>query len=74
MNEFYQGLIAGLGMLGGICAFNYWMFLLLKESLHKDLSTLGSDVHSLINDMREERKSKDALYKFVLDNYNKDTR
>ena len=69
MDQFYQGLIAGLGMLGGICAFNYWMFLMMEKRLDVKLDNVAADIHSLITDMREERKSKDALYKFVLDNY-----
>jgi len=33
MNEFYEGIIAGIAMLGGLCAFNYWVFNLLEKSL-----------------------------------------
>jgi len=69
MDQFYQGIIATLAMLGGLCGFNYWMFLMMEKRLDIKLDNVAADIHSLITDMREERKSKDALYKFVLDNY-----
>ena len=71
MTPFIEGLIAGIAMLGGVCGFNYWMFLMMEKRLDVKLDVMASEIHSLITDMREERRSKDALYKFVLDNYKK---
>lgn len=76
MNEFYQGLIAGLGMLGGLCAFNYWMFQLLEKRLDGKLDnfstkidSLAADVHSIVLDLREDRRNKDRMYQFILDSH-----
>ncbi len=69
MNEFYQGLIAGLGMLGGLCAFNYWMFQLLEKRLDGKLDSLATDVHSIVLDLREDRRNKDRMYQFILDSH-----
>lgn len=76
MNEFYQGLIAGLGMLGGLCAFNYWMFQLLEKRLDGKLDIFSSkidllsdDVHSIMQELKEDRRNKDRMYQFVLDSH-----
>lgn len=71
MDEFYQGLIAGVGILGGICAFNYWMFALLEKRIETKLDSVSSDIHKLVLDLREERKSKDMMYQFVLESSKK---
>jgi hypothetical protein len=71
MNEFYQGLIAGIGMLGGLCAFNYWVFMMMEKRLEEKLEKVGSDIHSIALELREERKSKDKMYQFVLDSTKK---
>ena len=71
MNEFYQGIIAAVGMLGGLCAFTYWMFHMMEKRIDLKLDSITHDIHRLVNDITEERRSKDALYKFVMDNYNK---
>ena len=33
MNEFYEGLISGIAILGGLCAFIYWVFNLLEKRI-----------------------------------------
>ncbi len=68
MEEFYQGLIAGIAMLGGLCAFIYWVFNMMEKRLEQKLDNVGSDVARIANELREERRSKDYLYKFVIDN------
>lgn len=76
MNEFYEGLIAGIAMLGGLCAFNYWVFNLMEkrmeaklDNVSKEVDNVATDVHRIADELRQERLSKDALYKFVLDHY-----
>lgn len=71
MGEFYQGLIAGIGMLGGLCAFNYWVFQLVEKRLESKLDSVSADVHKIANELREERISKDKMYQFVLDSTKK---
>ncbi len=71
MNEFYQGLVAGVGMLGGLCAFNYWVFNLMEKRLEVKLDAMNADIHAIVNELKEERKSKDYMYKFILDSTKK---
>lgn len=67
MNEFYEGLIAGIAMLGGLCAFNYWVFNLMEKRLEQKLDNVNENIASIALELREERKSKDRMYQFVLD-------
>lgn len=76
MNEFYQGLIAGLGMLGGLCAFNYWMFQLLEKrldgkfgSFDDKIDKILDEVHVIKMELSEERRNKDRMYQFVLESH-----
>jgi hypothetical protein len=78
MNEFYQGVYAALGMLGGLCAFNYWMFAMIEKRLElkiggmsEKLEMMNQDIHGLINELKEERRAKDLMYQFVLDSHKK---
>ena len=72
MNEFYQGLIGGISMLGGLCAFNYWVFNLMEKRLEIKLDAMNADIHGLVTELKEERRSKDRMYQFVLDHARKD--
>ena len=67
MEEFYQGMIASVGILGGLCAFIYWVFNLMEKRIELKLESVANDVHRLVEDLREERRNKDYLYKFVID-------
>ncbi len=71
MDQFVEGIIACAGILGGLCAFNFWIFGLMEKRIEHKLDTVCLDVARIANELREERRSKDALYKFVLDNYEK---
>lgn len=71
MNEFIQGILATMAVLGGLCGFIYWVFGVMEKRLEIKFDTIAGDVHRIADELREERRSKDALYKFVLDNYNK---
>jgi hypothetical protein len=71
MNEFVQGMLAMAAMLGGLCGFIYWVFGMMEKRLEIKIDSISTDVHKIAQELREERRSKDALYKFVLDNYNK---
>jgi hypothetical protein len=78
MNEFYQGILSTIAFLGGLCGFIYWVFGLMEKRLEMKLDLFENrldvivvDVHTIAEELREERRSKDALYKFVLDNYNR---
>ena len=71
MSEFYQGFVASIGILGGLCAFIYWVFNLMEKRIEAKLDSVGSDVNKIANELREERRSKDYPYKFVIDNVGK---
>ena len=66
MNDFYQGVIAAIGMLGGMCAFNYWMFGMMEKRLEVKIDSVVEDVHSLVQEVKQQRRDMDHLYKFVL--------
>ena len=70
MNEFYQGLIGGITVLGGLCAFMYWVFNMMEKRLESKLDSVVTDVHKIANELVEERRSKDYLYKFIMDYVN----
>lgn len=42
MQEFYEGLISGVAMLGGLCAFIYWVFTLLEKRIEMRIDVLES--------------------------------
>ena len=71
MNEFYQGLIAGISMLGGLCAFNYWVFCMMEKRLESKLDQVVQQVHAIAEEVKEDRRDKNRLYSFVLENYKK---
>lgn len=71
MDTFYQGLIAGVAILGGLCAFNYWVFGLFEKRIEMKidmkLDAISLDIHKIADELKEERRSKDYLYKFVME-------
>lgn len=71
MSPFVEGIVASVAILGGLCGFIYWVFCMMEKRLEVKMDGISSDVHKIANELREERVSKDALYKFVLDNYRK---
>jgi len=82
MTEFYQGILACATMLGGMCAFIYWVFNLMEKRLElkinhslasfdSKLDLLSVSVKIIADEVREERKRTDHLYMFVLDSVNK---
>ncbi len=71
MNEFIQGILATSAVLGGLCGFIFWVFGLMEKRLEMKIDSIAVDVNRIADELREERRSKDALYRFVLDNYNK---
>ena len=73
MESFCQGIIASVTILGGLCAFIYWVFALMEKRLELKIESISSDVHKIAEELREERRSKDYLYKFVIDNVEKKT-
>lgn len=72
MNEFVQGILATVAVLGGLCGFIYWVFGVMEKRLELKIESIAQDVHNIAYELREERRSKDALYKFVLDHYKHD--
>ena len=72
MQEFYQGIIAAVAILGGLCAFIYWVFAMMEKRIESKLDAVAGDVARIALELREERKSKDYLYKFVIENVRKD--
>lgn len=72
MNEFYGGIIAGIGMLGGLCAFIYWVFSLMEKRMEMKMEKLSDDIHTIAMDLKEERRNQTHLYKFVLDSSKRD--
>lgn len=71
MSEFYQGIYTAIGILGGLCAFNYWMIGIMEKRLELKLDLMNEDIHGLIEEMKEERRSKDLMYQFVLESQRK---
>ncbi len=71
MNEFIQGVLATSAVLGGLCSFIFWILGLMEKRLEMKIDSIAGDVHRIADELIEERRSKDALYRFVLDNYNK---
>jgi hypothetical protein len=69
MQSFFEGFLACMAFLGGLCAFIYWVFGAMERRIETKLDSVSSDVNRIAREMRDERISKDALYKFVLDNY-----
>lgn len=67
MNEFFEGFIACAAVLGGLCAFIYWVFNLMEKRLEVKFDTMSAEIHKIAEEMKEERRSKDHLYKFVMD-------
>lgn len=68
MDHFYQGVLAGISILGGMCAFNYWMFAMMEKRLDLKLETMTNDIHSIAQELVEERRNKSNLYNFVMEN------
>lgn len=64
-----SSVVAGIAILGGLCAFQFWVFNLLEKKLESKLDSISGDVHKIARELVEERRSKDALYSFVLDQY-----
>jgi len=69
MNDFFQGIIACIAMLGGVCGFNYWMFLMMEKRIDTKLDVVVSDVHALAVEvakqgqrMDQQSKRTDQLY------------
>ncbi len=71
MDSFLEGVIAAVAILGGLCGFIYWVFGMMEKRLEVKIDGISNDVHKIAQELRDERISKDALYKFVLDNYKK---
>ena len=71
MDQFHQGILATVSMLGGLCAFIYWMFNMMEKRFETKLDSISSDVHKVAEELKEERKSKDYLYKFVIEHVKK---
>ncbi len=71
MSEFIEGILATVAILGGLCGFNFWIFGVMEKRLEMKIESISIDVHKIAQELRDERISKDALYKFVMDNYNK---
>lgn len=73
MSIFLEGILACMAFLGGLCGFIYWVFGLMEKRLETKIDTMAADVHRIANELREERHSRDALYRFVLDHYKTET-
>jgi hypothetical protein len=71
MIVFISGIVSSFTILAGICGFNIWIFNLMEKRIEAKIDSLGSDISKIAQELRDERISKDALYKFVLDNYKK---
>ena len=71
MMIFISGMVAAFTILAGLCGFNIWIFNLIEKRIESKIDSVGLDVAKIAQELRDERISKDALYKFVLDNYKK---
>lgn len=66
-----EAILGAIAFLIGICGFNYWAFGQMGKRLDAKLDSVSLDVHRIANQLRGERRIKESLYKFALDNYNK---
>lgn len=66
MNEFYAGIIACAAIVGGMCSLIYWFFCVFEKRVESKFDSLSNDVHRIANELREERLSRDNMYKFVM--------
>lgn len=67
MSSFFEGIITAVAFLAGLCTFMYWVFNLMEKRLEAKIDVISNDVHRIADELREERRSKDFLYKFVMD-------
>ena len=67
MDAFYQGIISGITMVGGMCAFNYWMFNMMEKRIDHKLDMMTADIHTLVSDMDEGRRRTDKLYEMFIE-------
>lgn len=54
MNKFYEGLISGVAMLGGLCAFIYWVFNLLEKRLELKIDLLEGKFEGKFNHLDQK--------------------
>lgn len=71
MSELLQGFIASIAVVGGLCTLIYWVFSIVEKRLEIKVDNIGADIQRIANELREERRSKDHLYKFVMDHVKK---
>jgi hypothetical protein len=67
MNPYIEAIIGTMAVLGALCTFIYWVFGLMEKRLEAKIDAIACDVHRIADELREERRSKDFLYKFVVD-------
>lgn len=77
MHEFFDGLIAGIAMLGGLCAFIYWVFNLLEKrlegkidhlekNLEQKIDRISTRLDEVIIEQADQRKRTDQLYQTLI--------
>lgn len=72
---FISGFIACGGLLGGLCAFIYWMFSITEKRLEDKLETLNTEIHRIVDELKAEREERnkqtmrlDGIYTVLLNN------
>jgi len=69
MSPFMEVVIACVAIIGGFCSFIYLAFSSMEKRLESKMDSVSTKVSRIADELREERRSKDDLYKFV--NYKK---
>ena len=70
MEEFYQALVISIGILitlGSSCAFMFSIFHMMKKQIDLKMDLTIHEIHRITDELREDRRSKDYLYKLVID-------
>jgi len=74
MQLYYEGMIACAAILGGLCAFNYWMFNIIESKLENKIDHISLDVKSLIlnvekhqSEIQVAHRRMDQLYGVIIE-------
>jgi len=66
MEQFLLGAACSITILGGFCAFVWYIFSSMEKRIEAKLEIFGDDVHRIANELQQERIDKSNLYNFVL--------
>ncbi len=67
MDQFYQGIFSAIGMLGGICAFNFWMFSMMEKRIDMKFAHIEETIETVSKEQSDQRKRSDHLYELLFE-------